>query len=77
MYGSYGGVIYGYNNDSIRLWRPANVPNAYIANVGQDWGNGVNQQASRNADVIIRVWSFTAVTTCSAINGTLLALTDL
>lgn len=54
--GNYGGIIYSFNQTSVRIWRPNDTNNAgFIAFVGGFWGK-VYPQASNTADVVFKVW---------------------
>lgn len=54
--GKYGGIIYSFNQSSIRIWRPSFINNnGFIAFVGTDWG-GFFPQASNAVDIVFKVW---------------------
>jgi hypothetical protein len=56
---SYGGLIFGYNQTSIRLWAPTknnNSPYGYIINIQDGWGNETFSQDSNNAQVRVLAW---------------------
>ena len=53
--GQYGGVMFSYNKDTIRLWAPSNRIGQVIF-VGQGWGGNENSQSSWQAEVTIEAW---------------------
>ena len=59
---AYGGVIYAYNGNSVRLWAPAqslnNMWHAYgqASNIGDGWGNG--QAVTTSQSVTVKVMFF-------------------
>ncbi|KAK3587479.1 hypothetical protein CHS0354_003617 [Potamilus streckersoni] len=58
----YGGLIYAYNNQSIRLWRPTSGYGGYTACIGNIFGNEQNSLAQENARVVITVWTLFPLT---------------
>jgi len=55
----YGGVVYAYNQNKVRLWAPdKNNKNPYgrIINVKDGWGGETNSQASDTAMVKVLLW---------------------
>jgi len=51
---NYGGLIYAYDNVTVRLWAPDvadDRANGYIVNIFDGWGGEVNTQRSLSADV--------------------------
>ncbi|MEZ4828313.1 MAG: hypothetical protein R3C61_18790 [Bacteroidia bacterium] len=55
----YGGVIFAYNQNTVRLWAPTvanNNPKGSIIMVGDGWGNEINSQFSASAEVRVLVW---------------------
>lgn len=58
--GSYGGLVYAYNEQSVRLWAPTPAPggaeSGYIILIGDGWGNETAYYASHTADVRVLVW---------------------
>ncbi|KAL3863840.1 hypothetical protein ACJMK2_005585 [Sinanodonta woodiana] len=58
----YGGLIYAYNNQSIRLWRPTSGHGGYAACIGSIFGNGQNSLAQENVRVVITVWTLFPLT---------------
>jgi len=57
--GAYGGVLFAYDQATVRLWAPT-VNNQFaegrIINIGDGWGNEINSQYSNTADVRVLVW---------------------
>ena len=56
----YGGLVFGYNTSSVRLWAPdANNRGSHgrIVFVADGWGGETNSQSSNNADVMVQAWS--------------------
>jgi len=57
--GSYGGLIFGYNPNKIRLWAPTLSNNSSlgrIINIQDGWGNEQFSQDSNNAQVRVLAW---------------------
>lgn len=56
--GNYGGVVYGFNETSIRIWKPLDtLKKGFIAFVGKNiWGKGIYPQESNAADIVFKVW---------------------
>ena len=52
---SYGGLIFAYNSEVVRIWAPTN-PNGHIVFVKDGWGGEVNTQESDEAEVVVEVW---------------------
>jgi len=56
---NYGGVVFAYNDNKVRLWAPdknnANSAGSII-NIFEGWGGEVNTQSSHEADVKVLVW---------------------
>lgn len=56
---SYGGVIFAYNQNTVRIWAPDknnNDANGRIINLGDGWGGEVNTQQSQTAQVRVLAW---------------------
>ncbi|KAJ8313034.1 hypothetical protein KUTeg_010407 [Tegillarca granosa] len=54
--GNYGGIIYSFNETSVRIWIPSDTNNqGFIAFVGGKWG-GFYSQASNAVDIVFKVW---------------------
>lgn len=53
--GSYGGVIFAYNSEFVRVWAPTD-PNGHVVFVKDGWGGEVNTQESDEAEVVVEVW---------------------
>ena len=56
----YGGLVFGYNSSSVRLWAPDGNnrgSNGRIIFVTDGWGGETNTQSSNNADVKVEAWS--------------------
>ena len=52
---SYGGLIFAYNSESVRIWAPTD-PNGHVVFVKDGWGGEVNTQESDEAEVVVEVW---------------------
>lgn len=55
----YGGLVFAYNQQMVRLWAPTlnnDVPVGRIINVTDGWGNEINTQESNEAEVRVLVW---------------------
>ncbi|MEM7373754.1 MAG: hypothetical protein AAF587_34345 [Bacteroidota bacterium] len=58
----YGGLVFAYNQQMVRLWAPTinnnsdGATNGRIINVIDGWGNDINAQGSDNAEVRVIVW---------------------
>ena len=50
----YGGLLFGYNSSTVRLWAPSNFTFGGIVNINQGFGSS-NLQTSRSADVRVEV----------------------
>ena len=50
----YGGLLFGYNSSTVRLWAPSNFTFGGIVNINQGFGN-TNLQTSQSADVRVEV----------------------
>ena len=46
----YGGLVYAYNENTVRLWAPSQAT-GHIISVTNGWGGGVNTQQSLDAQV--------------------------
>lgn len=59
-YHQYGGVVYAYDDNSVRIWAPNrnNGPGAdgRMVFIGDGWGPGINGQLSQTAEVRVLVW---------------------
>ncbi|KAJ8313033.1 hypothetical protein KUTeg_010406 [Tegillarca granosa] len=54
--GNYGGIVYSFNESSVRIWIPSDKNNkGFIAFVGGIWG-GFYSQASNAVDIVFKVW---------------------
>jgi hypothetical protein len=61
----YGGIIFGYNENFVRLWAPCKYNgNSWgrIVNIDDGWGDGINNQGrgaggGMVADVRVLVWA--------------------
>ncbi|KAJ8313035.1 hypothetical protein KUTeg_010408 [Tegillarca granosa] len=54
--GNYGGIVYSFNETSVRIWIPSDTNNkGFIAFVGGKWG-GFYSQASNAVDIVFKVW---------------------
>ncbi|CAG2203395.1 unnamed protein product [Mytilus edulis] len=52
----FGGVVYVYTENKVMVWRPSDTASkGNIINIGERWGNGIANQSSETAVVIIRV----------------------
>eukprot|EP00118_Oscarella_pearsei_P010807 m.68468 g.68468 ORF g.68468 m.68468 type:complete len:2350 (+) comp35521_c0_seq7:24-7073(+) len=57
--GKYGGVVFAYSHDSVRLWTAhANdgTSSGYCIFVDDGWGGGINSQLSTSCDVTVSLW---------------------
>ncbi|KXJ23721.1 uncharacterized protein LOC110249945 [Exaiptasia diaphana] len=54
-YTSYGGVIFAYNSEYIRIWAPNNR-SGYIIFVKDGWGREKNAQQTSKAIVFVQMW---------------------
>ena len=52
---SYGGLIFAYNSEFVRIWAPSDQ-NGHIVFVKDGWGGEVNTQESNEAEVVVEVW---------------------
>lgn len=52
---SYGGLIFAYNSEIVRIWAPTSA-NGHIVFVKDGWGGEENTQESDEAEVIVEVW---------------------
>ena len=55
---TYGGVIFGYSADSIRIFVPANDTGTMIS-IPENWGTADYNQVSNNVEIVVTVWSTT------------------
>lgn len=51
----FGGLVYGFSKNSVRLWSP-HVSNGGIIFNNDGWGGERNVQRSKNGNVRVRVW---------------------
>nr|VFK11322.1 MAG: hypothetical protein BECKLPF1236B_GA0070989_102220 [Candidatus Kentron sp. LPFa] len=59
VYTLYGGVVFAYNQNYVRLWAPDKnngESNGHIIVIGDGWGGEVNYQTSHTAQVKVLVW---------------------
>ena len=52
---SYGGLIFAYNSEFIRIWAPSD-PKGHVVFVKDGWGGEENTQESNEAEVVVEVW---------------------
>ena len=52
---SYGGVVYAYNDTTLRIWRPDHSDGAAVC-IGDEMGQGINSQASNSVNLVVTVW---------------------
>ncbi|XP_062588073.1 uncharacterized protein LOC134249741 [Saccostrea cucullata] len=52
----YGGVMYSYSSDKIRLWRPKLDGRHFLVYVSSDWGGGHHTQSAESVIARISVW---------------------
>ncbi|XP_062587111.1 uncharacterized protein LOC134248729 [Saccostrea cucullata] len=56
----YGGIIYGYSETEVLLWRPSRTnTNGHLVYVGGQWGNGQSYQESDVVEVIVKAIDIT------------------
>lgn len=53
---SYGGIIYAYNSEYIRVWAPTQ-PSGHIIFIKDGWGGGRYSQQSDEALVVVEIWA--------------------
>ena len=55
----YGGVIYAYNKDTIRIWLPTSskVGQAYAIYVGEGWGDANSEYLSESVELRVLVYA--------------------
>ena len=53
---TYGGVVFGYSEDKIRIFVPADETGTII-HVSPSWGQGRYNQSSNNVEIIVNIWS--------------------
>lgn len=53
---SYGGLVYGYSDTLLRVWRPDTDQGAIVC-IPEKFGTGKHVQAAKNVDVHIAVWN--------------------
>lgn len=52
---SFGGLIFAYNSDLVRIWAPSDLK-GHVVFVKDGWGGEVNTQLSNEAEVVVEVW---------------------
>jgi hypothetical protein len=55
----YGGVVYGFNENNVRIWVPSKNDgnsNGYVIWVKDGWGGEINTEKSFSADIVIEAW---------------------
>lgn len=52
---SFGGLIYAYNTEFVRIWAPTDA-NGHVVFVKDGWGGEVNTQVSNEAEIVVEVW---------------------
>lgn len=52
---SYGGLIFAYNSEFVRIWAPTDLK-GHVVFVNDGWGGEVNTQESNEAEVVVEVW---------------------
>lgn len=55
----YGGVVFAYNQTTVRLWAPDKnngEASGHIIFIADGWGGEVNRQFSESAEVKVLVW---------------------
>ena len=55
----YGGVVFGYNSEKVRVWAPSlngGSSEGTMINIGKGWGNEAHSQFSTSAMVNVRVF---------------------
>ena len=51
----YGGVVYGYNDTTMRIWRPDDPLGAAVC-IGVAMGHGSKSQAANYVNFVLSVW---------------------
>jgi len=54
---TYGGLVYGYSAEVVRMWRPTDVAGGGLVCVPETAGNGMHAQRSLAGNVVVHVWS--------------------
>lgn len=52
----YGGVMYSYSTDKIRLWHPRLDSQHFLVYINNEWGRGNHMQSSESVVVKMAVW---------------------
>ncbi|XP_048577652.1 uncharacterized protein LOC5509903 isoform X2 [Nematostella vectensis] len=55
QHSSYGGLIYAYNSEFVRVWAPTS-PNGFIVFIKDGWAGEKNAQQLNEAHVFVEVW---------------------
>ena len=69
---SYGGLLYAYNDYSIRFWQPGpgnGVSNGALICIADGMGGGKNVQASTEGVAVYYTWDFGIVHLFSSLNS--------
>ena len=67
---SYGGVVFGYSADSIRMFVPADDTGTII-HIPENWGTAEYLQMSNNVEIIVTMWN-TTVNNCKSLTFVML-----
>ncbi|XP_060566728.1 uncharacterized protein LOC132725602 [Ruditapes philippinarum] len=59
---SYGGLVYGYSNHSVRLWKPGKATNGALICLQEKLAEGTNSQASSRGVATVMTWQIGKVT---------------
>lgn len=65
-FGSFGGVVYGFTENKVLLWRPAdNQASGHVIYIGGKWGNGVYSTKQDVAYLKVSILYFPSTGTCT------------
>jgi hypothetical protein len=61
---SYGGLVYGYSNNTVRLWKPGKAANGALICLQTKLAEGTNAQASSRGKATVNIWQLGKVISC-------------
>lgn len=65
----YGGVMYAYSTDKIRLWHPKLDSQHFLVYINNEWGRGNHVQSSESVVAKVSVWKAGQICTKSSITN--------
>ena len=65
---SYGGVVFGYSTNNIRIFVPRDETGTLI-HIPDNWGDLGHNQTSNRCEITVKMWSFTPPESCESLTN--------